>query len=130
MSMKINQDWDFGLGPVDLGKVPLLGFLGRGTGETSLNLQRKVPPPRKKARYSDISAAQTEDGIHAEITVQNTCERAGDEIVQRCFRDPVSQRVRPVRKLAAFEKAALQPGEIRRIAFDIPKYPQNGPGQL
>ena len=72
-------------------------------------------------QYTDISAAQTEGGIHAEITVQNTGERAGDEIVQCYFRDPVAQRVRPIRKLAAFEKVALQSGESKRIAFDIPK---------
>ncbi len=72
-------------------------------------------------RYSNISAAQTENGIHAEITVQNTGDRAGEEIVQCYFRDPVARRVRPVRKLATFEKVALQPGESKRIAFDIPK---------
>ncbi len=72
-------------------------------------------------QYSDISAVQTEDGIHAEITVQNTGDRAGDEIVQCYFRDPVAQRVRPTRKLAAFEKVTLQPNESKRISFDIPK---------
>ncbi len=71
-------------------------------------------------RYSDISAAQTSDGIHAEITVRNTGDRAGDEVVQCYFRDPVARRVRPMRKLAAFEKVALQPGESKRVAFDIP----------
>jgi beta-glucosidase len=72
-------------------------------------------------QYSNISATQTDEGIQAEITVQNTGDMAGDEIVQCYFRDPVAQRVRPVRKLAAFEKVALQPGESKRIAFDIPK---------
>ena len=72
-------------------------------------------------RYSDITAAQTEGGIHAEITVQNTGDRPGSEIVQCYFRDPAARRVRPVRKLAAFEKADLQPGESKRIAFDIPE---------
>ena len=72
-------------------------------------------------QYSDLSAAQTEDGIHAEITVRNTGDRAGNETVQCYFRDPVARRVRPVRKLAAFEKVALQPGESKRVAFDIPK---------
>ncbi len=71
-------------------------------------------------QYSDISALQTKDGIHAEITVQNTGDRAGDEIVQCYFRDPVARRVRPVRKLAAFEKIALRPGESKRVSFDIP----------
>ncbi len=72
-------------------------------------------------QYSDIFAVQTEKGIHAEITVQNTGDVDGDEIVQCYFRDPVAQRVRPIRKLAAFEKVALQSGESKRIAFDIPK---------
>jgi len=71
--------------------------------------------------YSDVSAAQTAEGIHAEITVRNTGDRAGEETVQCYFRDPVARRVRPVRKLAAFEKIALQPGESRRVAFDIPR---------
>ncbi len=71
-------------------------------------------------QYSDISAEQTKDGIHAEITVRNTGDRAGDEIVQCYFRDPVARRVRPVRKLAAFEKIALRPGESKRVSFDIP----------
>jgi beta-glucosidase len=70
--------------------------------------------------YSGITACQTEDGIRAEITVENTGERAGEEIVQCYFRDPVARRVRPVRKLAAFEKVSLKPGESRKITFDIP----------
>ncbi len=53
--------------------------------------------------------------------MQNTGDVAGDEIVQCYFRDPVAQRVRPVRKLADFEKVTLQPGESKRIAFHIPK---------
>ena len=53
--------------------------------------------------------------------MHNTGDVAGDEIVQCYFRDPVAQRVRPIRKLAAFEKSALQSGESKRIAFDIPK---------
>jgi len=72
-------------------------------------------------QYDDISAVQTKAGIHAEITVKNTGDRAGNEIVQCYFRDPVARRVRPVRKLAAFEKVALQPGESKRVAFDIPE---------
>ena len=70
--------------------------------------------------YSGIAACQTEEGIRAEITVENTGERAGEEIVQCYFRDPVARRVRPVRKLAAFEKVSLKPGESRKITFDIP----------
>jgi len=71
-------------------------------------------------RYSDISAVQTKDGIHAEITVRNAGDRAGDEIVQCYFHDPVARRARPVRKLAAFEKVSLQSGEEKRVSFDIP----------
>ncbi len=122
--------------PVTTGQCPTLYYdhirTGRPAGKfkfTSKYLDAPVEPlfpfgfglSYTNYQYSDISAVQTEDGIHAEITVQNTGDRAGDEIVQCYFRDPVAQRVRPVRKLAAFEKVALQPGESRRVAFDIPK---------
>ena len=122
--------------PVTTGQCPTLYYdhirTGRPAGKfkfTSKYLDAPVEPmfpfgfglSYTTYQYSDISAVQTESGIHAEITVQNTGDRPGDEIVQCYFRDPVAQRVRPVRKLAAFEKVALRPGENKRVAFDIPK---------
>ena len=121
--------------PVATGQCPTLYYdhirTGRPAGKfkfTSKYLDAPVEPlfpfgwglSYTSYRYSDISAVQTKDGIHAEITVRNAGDRAGDEIVQCYFHDPVARRARPVRKLAAFEKVSLQSGEEKRVSFDIP----------
>ena len=69
--------------------------------------------------YTDLYAQAGPDGIDVRITVKNTGSRAGDEVVLCFFRDPVAERVRPVRKLAAFEKVPLVPGESKVIRFRI-----------
>ena len=53
--------------------------------------------------------------------MKNTGRRAGDEVVLCFFRDPVAERVRPVRKLAAFEKVTLAAGEEKTVRFHITK---------
>ena len=69
--------------------------------------------------YMDLSAQAGPDGIDAQITVKNSGSRAGDEVVLCFFRDPVAERVRPVRKLAAFEKVTLAAGEEKIVRFHI-----------
>lgn len=71
--------------------------------------------------YSDLQAEVTAEGIQVCVKVTNTGACAGDEIVQCYFRDPVAERVRPVRKLAAFDKITLQPGETKAVSFLIKK---------
>lgn len=53
------------------------------------------------------------------VTVQNTGERDGDEVVQVYVRDLVASVTRPVRSLCAFARVALRAGEQRGLAFDI-----------
>jgi hypothetical protein len=52
-------------------------------------------------------------------TVRNTGGRAGDEVVQLYFTDPVAQVARPLRYLAGFARVALQPGEARQVLFGV-----------
>ncbi|MDG6107003.1 glycoside hydrolase family 3 C-terminal domain-containing protein [Dactylosporangium aurantiacum] len=59
-------------------------------------------------------------GRSATVTVTNTGDRAGDEVVQlyvspRCWPVPAPQR-----RLAGFERVPLAPGETRRVRFDVP----------
>jgi beta-xylosidase len=73
--------------------------------------------------YSDleISALQVPtDGV-AEIscTVLNTGSRAATEVVQLYLSDPVAQVVRPIRWLAGFTRAALEPGQACRVTFRL-----------
>jgi beta-glucosidase len=57
--------------------------------------------------------------IPVSFMIQNTGKYAGEETVQLYLRDMVSQPLRPVKELKDFKKILLQPGEIRRITFNI-----------
>ena len=70
--------------------------------------------------YSDLKLELGEDSVIAAVTVKNTGDRAGEEIVQCYFRDLAAQRVRPVKQLVDFAKVALEPGEEKTISFTVP----------
>lgn len=70
--------------------------------------------------YDNLKVEQGEDSVTAIVTVKNTGDRAGEEIVQCYFRDLVAKRVRPVKQLVDFAKIALQPGEERTVTFTVP----------
>lgn len=59
------------------------------------------------------------DKLQASITLKNTGDRAGEEIVQMYITDPVCSRTRPVKELKGFEKVMLQPGEEKEVTFNI-----------
>ncbi|EMA47309.1 glycoside hydrolase family 3 domain protein [Halococcus morrhuae DSM 1307] len=73
--------------------------------------------------YDDLAiGAQTispTDHLDIEATVENIGERAGREVVQLYVRDVVGSRSRPTIELAGFEKISLEPGERRRVAFEL-----------
>jgi beta-xylosidase len=52
-------------------------------------------------------------------TVKNTGTRPAAEIVQLYLHDPLAQVVRPVRYLAGFCRVTLEPGQARRVAFQL-----------
>jgi beta-glucosidase len=74
--------------------------------------------------YKDaaIAAKQLDpDGmLDVSVTVTNTGERPGQEVVQLYTRDPVASRSRPLRELKAFEKIELKPGEAKRVSLKVP----------
>ena len=51
--------------------------------------------------------------VNVSVQVQNTGQRAGDEIVQCYVQDCVARLTRPVRELEGFRRVTLQPGETR-----------------
>jgi beta-glucosidase len=51
--------------------------------------------------------------------VQNTGDRAGDEVVQLYVRDEMASVARPVIALKGFRRLHLEPGEARDVAFSI-----------
>lgn len=57
--------------------------------------------------------------VTATITVKNTGERDGDEIVQLYIRDMQGSITRPVKELKGFKRIHLKRGESRDVCFDI-----------
>ena len=94
---------------LDCGKLPLF-FFGEGLSYTSFS-------------YEDLTLDKTEmsdtDSITATVTVKNTGDRFGKEVVQLYLRDMVSSTVRPIQELIAFQKISLEAGESRKIEFTI-----------
>ncbi|MGK2862548.1 MAG: beta-glucosidase BglX [Chitinophagaceae bacterium] len=73
--------------------------------------------------YSDIKLSSTSikasQKLTATITVTNTGNKDGKEVVQMYIRDLVGSSTRPVKELKGFQKIFLKAGEARNISFDI-----------
>ena len=75
--------------------------------------------------YSDVTLSSTEmdmDGeITAQVTVTNTGDRDGKEVVQMYIRDVVASSTRPLKELKGFDKIFLKAGESKTVTFTITK---------
>ncbi|MFK7834189.1 MAG: beta-glucosidase BglX [Winogradskyella sp.] len=73
--------------------------------------------------YSNLSLDKTEITTTGElkvaVTITNSGERAGEEVVQLYIRDLVASFVRPVKELKDFKKISLKPGESKDVIFTI-----------
>ncbi|MEU2335251.1 glycoside hydrolase family 3 N-terminal domain-containing protein [Streptomyces sp. NPDC013172] len=67
---------------------------------------------------SPNTAEITTDGTHdVTLTVRNTGERAGTEVVQLYLHDPVASVTRPDVRLIGYQRVELAPGASRRVTF-------------
>jgi len=74
--------------------------------------------------YSQIKASyksSSTPSVHVEVTVKNTGKKAGKEIVQLYVHEQNPETPRPEKELKAFAKVYLQPGESKKVVFDIPE---------
>ncbi|MFG2924687.1 glycoside hydrolase family 3 N-terminal domain-containing protein [Streptomyces sp. NPDC048305] len=71
--------------------------------------------------HEEITLDALERGECVEVTVSvaNTGEREGDEVVQLYVHDVAAAIVQPVRRLRGFERVTLRPGEERRVRFSL-----------
>jgi beta-glucosidase len=69
--------------------------------------------------YSDLSAT-LKDSLRVSVTVTNTGTRAGADVVQLYTRELYASITPPVKKLRAFERVTLGPGERRTVTFVMP----------
>lgn len=58
--------------------------------------------------------------VRVRITVANTGERAGTEVVQLYLHDPVAQTTRPVVRLIGYTRLPLAAGEVAHVTFGVP----------
>ena len=124
--------------PRNVGQVPIY-YAHKNTGR----------PPREEERYSskylDVSwkplyafghglsyTSFRYDGLRlsqkkmpangtqqVEVTVTNTGDRAGDEVVQLYLRDDVASITRPVKQLRGFRRVHLLPGQSETLTFTL-----------
>jgi beta-glucosidase len=73
--------------------------------------------------YDAITLSSKEmyiDGkLTASVTIKNSGERDGAEVVQLYIRDIVATSTRPVKELKAFRKVFLKAGESQKVEFEI-----------
>lgn len=78
--------------------------------------------------YDGLSLSQDRiargDSLTVRVTVTNTGDVTGDEVVQLYIHQRHGTSARPVRELKGFQRVTLQPGESREISFPL------GPDQL
>jgi beta-glucosidase len=73
------------------------------------DLQVTVTPPTAAAKKK----------IQVAVTVKNTGDRAGKEVVQLYLNQQAASITPPLKRLQRFAKIQLQPGESRRYAFEL-----------
>ncbi len=76
-----------------------------------------------KFNYSDVTVSNANpkgnQTIQASVTVTNSGNYDGAEVVQLYIRDMVGSITRPVKELKGFQKVMLKKGESKKITFDI-----------
>ena len=88
---------------------PLYPF-GFGLSYTEFEMSEPVLASANIANGADTSVS---------VSVTNTGDVAGDEVVQLYIRDKVSSVTRPVKELKGFTRVTLAPGETQNVSLDI-----------
>ncbi|MEP0366899.1 MAG: glycoside hydrolase family 3 N-terminal domain-containing protein [Cyclobacteriaceae bacterium] len=94
---------------IDLPNGPLYSF-GYGLSYTSFE-------------YDDLKLSTNKftenETINVLVSVTNTGEIFGEEIVQLYIQDVIGEIVRPVKELKSFRKVGLKAGETKKVTFEL-----------
>jgi beta-glucosidase len=75
--------------------------------------------------YSDIRLSKKQlkatETLTASVTITNSGNYDGEEVVQLYINDPVASVTQPVKKLVGFQKIALKKGASKEVTFRISK---------
>jgi beta-glucosidase len=94
---------------VDAGTSPVFEF-GYGLSYTTFKFSNLRVKPKRVSLSGKIS-------VKADI--ENTGNKAGEEVVQLYINDVVASITRPVKELKGFKRIALEPGETRTVEFEL-----------
>lgn len=76
-----------------------------------------------KFNYSDMTVSNANpkgnQTVQASVTITNSGNYDGAEVVQLYIRDMVGSITRPVKELKGFQKVMLKKGESKKVTFDI-----------
>nr|WP_168510381.1 glycoside hydrolase family 3 N-terminal domain-containing protein [Streptomyces sp. S1D4-11]QIY97757.1 glycosyl hydrolase [Streptomyces sp. S1D4-11] len=97
-------------GASNLDPTPLFPF-GHGLSYTTYDWQ---------APSVDDTAFPTDGETTLRLTVRNTGERAGTEVVQLYLHDPVGRVARPVARLVGYARVPLEAGASAEVHFTVP----------
>jgi len=65
------------------------------------------------------STASGSQAVHVDVTVKNSGDRAGKEVVQLYLNERFASVTPPMKRLKRFAKVMLQPGESRKVSFEL-----------
>ncbi|MGW1089950.1 beta-xylosidase/alpha-l-arabinosidase [Streptomyces sp. NPDC002596] len=94
-------------GVSNLDPTPLYPF-GHGLSYTSFEWEAGATPPAE---------IPTDGSTDIELTVRNSGDREGAEVVQLYVHDPVAQTTRPESRLIGYARVQLAAGQARRVRF-------------
>lgn len=89
--------------------TPLFSF-GHGLSYTTFQISEPRVSP-------EVIAADETASVRVSLT--NTGDRAGDEVVQLYIRDCVSCVIRPNKELKGFKRVHLEPGQTQEVSFSV-----------
>jgi len=70
--------------------------------------------------YENLEIDNTDSkNIKVRVTVKNTGNRLGEEVVQLYIQDPYAHVVRPIKELKGFKKVMLDAGAYQRVTFTL-----------
>lgn len=127
--------------PANVGQIPVYynefktGRPKVGSGHTGKFVSKYIDAPNEpkfpfgfglsytEFEYGDIylntNILNANESINASITIKNTGDVKGKEIVQLYIQDITGSVVRPVKELKGFKKIELEPSESREVEFTI-----------
>ena len=105
-------------------KIRLRSEFGQSLGETA-NLPEEAKEYFKKISQENplpedrIPSVGPEEKISISLTLKNTGDVSGTEVVQLYLRDKFASMTRPNQELIGFKRVTLAPGEAKKVVFTV-----------